>query len=212
MDNQSTITEKIWSPAGLTKFRKSVGYSLTRLTVGMLAKTSVTPNAVSWFGFLVTLGAAGLIITGHLFAAGIVVIVAGFFDMLDGALARSTQQVTKFGAILDSTLDRFSEGALLLSVLAVYVGQQSPLGIWLVGLALIGSYLVSYIRARAEAMGYQCDVGIFTRPERVIALALGLLLSPVNTSFLTAALGIIAILSLISAGQRLQQAWRETKK
>ena len=189
-----------------------VGYSLTRLTVRPLAKTSVTPNTISWFGFLVTLGAAALIITGHFFAAGIVVIVAGFFDMLDGALARSTEQVTKFGAILDSTLDRFSEAALLLSILAVYARQQSPLGIWLVGLALLGSYLVSYIRARAEAMGYQCDVGIFTRPERVIALALGLLLSPINIAFLTAALAIIAFFGFVTAGQRLFHAWRETKK
>ena len=195
-----------------TGFRRALGHYMTSLTVQLLAKTSVTPNAISWFGVLLTLGAAALIITGHLFAAGIMVLVAGFFDMLDGALARTTQQVTKFGAILDSTLDRFSEAALLLSLLAVYAGQQSFLGIWAAGIALVSSYLVSYIRARAEGMGIDCEVGVFARPERVITLALGLLLSPINQAFLMAALGIIAAFSFVSAGQRLYHSWRETKK
>ena len=195
-----------------TGFRRTLGYNLTRLTVQVLAKTSITPNTVSWFGVLLTLVAAALIITNHLFAGGIMVLVAGFFDMLDGALARSTQRVTKFGAILDSTLDRFSEAVLLLSLLAVYAAQQSMLGIWAVGLALIGSYLVSYIRARAEGMGIDCEVGVFARPERVVTLALGLLFAPINSAFLTAALGIIIVFSFISAGQRLYHAWRETQK
>ena len=193
-------------------FRRTVGYYLTQLPVQLLAKTSITPNAVSWFGVLITLVAAALIITGHLLAAGITVLAAGFFDMLDGALARSTDRVSKFGAILDSTLDRFSEAALLLSLLAVYAGQQSMLGIWAVGLALLGSYLVSYIRARAEGVGIDCEVGIFARPERVVVLALGLLLAPVNYVFLTAALGIIIVFSFIAAGQRLYHAWRQTLK
>jgi len=206
------MTEARAAEAKKSGFRRTVGYYLTQLPAQLLAKTSITPNAVSWFGVLLTLGAAALIITGHLFAAGIMVLVAGFFDMLDGALARSTQRVTKFGAILDSTLDRFSEAALLLSLLAVYAGQQSMLGIWAVGLALLGSYLVSYIRARAEGMGIDCEVGIFARPERVITLALGLLLAPVNSAFLTAALGIIIVFSFIAAGQRLHHSWIETRK
>ena len=198
--------------AKTTGFRRTLGNNLTRLIVKLLAKTSITPDAISWFGVLLTLVAAALIITGNLFAGGIMVLVAGFFDMLDGALARSTQRVTKFGAILDSTLDRFSEAALLLSLLAVYAARQNMLGIWAVGLALLGSYLVSYIRARAEGMGIDCEVGFFARPERVVVLALGLLLAPFNRAFLTAALGIIFVFSFISAGQRLHRAWRETQK
>ena len=193
-------------------FRRTLGYYLTQLPVQLLAKTALTPNAVSWLGVLLTLATAALIISGQLFAGGIMVLVAGFFDMLDGALARSTNRVSKFGAILDSTLDRFSEAAILLSLLAVYARQQSMLGIWAVGLALLGSYLVSYIRARAEGMGIDCEVGVFARPERVVTLALGLLLAPVNSTFLTAALGIIIVFSFVSAGQRLHRAWVETKK
>jgi len=209
---KTAIHVKPMTEAKTTGFRRTLGNNLTRLIVKLLAKTSITPDAISWFGVLLTLVAAALIITGNLFAGGIMVLVAGFFDMLDGALARSTQRVTKFGAILDSTLDRFSEAALLLSLLAVYAARQNMLGIWAVGLALLGSYLVSYIRARAEGMGIDCEVGFFARPERVVVLALGLLLAPFNRAFLTAALGIIIVFSFISAGQRLHRAWRETQK
>ncbi|MEK7353998.1 MAG: CDP-alcohol phosphatidyltransferase family protein [Chloroflexota bacterium] len=212
MEKQTVVPLKQMAETKASGFRRTLGYYLTQLPVQLLAKTSVTPNAVSWFGVLLTLAAAVLIITGQLFVAGIMVLVAGFFDMLDGALARSTNRVSKFGAILDSTLDRFSEAVLLLSLLAVYAAQQSMLGIWAVGLALLGSYLVSYIRARAEGMGIDCEVGIFARPERVVALALGLLLAPINSAFLTAALGVIIVFSFIAAGQRLYHAWIETKK
>lgn len=212
MANQTIIAQKPMSAAGFNKFRKTIGYHLTSFISGLLAKTSVTPDAVSWFGMLLTIGAAALIASGQLFWGGIAVIIAGFFDMLDGALARRTDRVTKFGAILDSTLDRFSEAVLLLALLPVYAKQGSLPGIWAAGLALLGSYLVSYIRARAEGMGIQCEVGIFTRPERVITLVLGLLLSGINMLFLTAALGIIAVLGFISAGQRLLHSWRETQK
>ena len=212
MANQTIVSQKTPAVAGFNKFRKTVGIQLTGFTVGLLAKTSVTPNAVSWFGLVLTIGAAALIASGQLFLGGFAVIISGFFDMLDGALARRTERVTKFGAILDSTLDRFSEAALLLALLPVYAHQGSLLGIWAVGLALLGSYLVSYIRARAEGMGIDCEVGVFTRPERVIALALGLLLSRINIAFLTAALVIIAVFGFISAGQRLYHAWRETQK
>lgn len=211
MAKQTVVHQKPVSAAKLERIRRTAGGYFTRLVVPLLARTSVTPNAISWFGVLLTLGAAALIVSGQLFVGGLAVIVAGLFDTLDGALARSIGRVTRFGAILDSTLDRFSEAVLLLSLLPVYARQQSTLGIIVVGLALIGSYLVSYIRARAEAMGIECGVGVFTRPERVAVLALGLLLSPINLAFLTGALAIIAVLGFISAGQRLYHAWRETK-
>ena len=105
----------------LPEARKTVAYYLTQPVVRLLAKTPITPNTITWFGFLVTVGAAALIITGHLFAAGFVVLIAGFFDMLDGALARSTNRTTQFGAVLDSTLDRLAEAVLLLGILVFYV-------------------------------------------------------------------------------------------
>jgi CDP-diacylglycerol--glycerol-3-phosphate 3-phosphatidyltransferase len=150
-------------------------------------------------------------VTGHLLAAGVVTLVAGFFDMLDGALARVTERITRFGAILDSTLDRLSEAVLLLSLLALFVREQEVAGSLLVGIALLGSLMVSYIRARMEGLGIECKAGLFTRPERVIILALGLLLSQFDHA-LIAALGLISILSFYTVVERLVYAWRQTKE
>lgn len=194
----------------LSEFRKTGAYYLTQPVVRFLVKTSITPTAITFFGFLLTLGAAALIITTHLFAAGFVVLVAGLFDMLDGALARSTNRATHFGAFLDSTLDRLAEAVLLLSILFLYAGEQSVTGILLVGAALLGSLLVSYIRARAEAQGLECQVGLFTRPERVIVLALGLLLSQLANALIIA-LAIIVVFSFITAGQRVLYVWQQTR-
>jgi len=169
----------------------------------------LTPGAISWFGFILALGAAALIITAHPFAAGFVVLVAGFFDILDGALARRTGKATPFGGVLDSTLDRLSEAAVLLAILLAFGG--SALVVLLVCLALIGSLLVSYVRARAEGAGLECGVGIFTRAERVIMLALGLLLSDIAYA-LVIALAIIAVFSFFTFGQRLVYVWQQTRK
>ncbi len=194
----------------LSEFRKTADYYLTRLVVRLLAKTPIAPNTITWFGFLLNLGAAALIITEHLFAAGFVVLIAGFFDMLDGALARSTERVTRFGAILDSTLDRLSESVLLLSILVIYAREQLTSGILVVGLALLGSLLVSYIKARAEALGLECEVGLFTRPERVVVLALGLLLSQIDHALIVA-LCIVVVFSFVTVSQRLLYVWQQTK-
>jgi CDP-diacylglycerol--glycerol-3-phosphate 3-phosphatidyltransferase len=210
LETQGTPREQR-SLTGLSEFRKTAGNRLTRLIVQLLSKTPVSPDVITWTGFLLTLGAAALIITEHLFAAGFVVLIAGFFDMLDGALARTTNRVTRFGGILDSTLDRLSEAALLLGILVVYAREQSMLGIIFVGLVLISSLLVSYIKARAEALGLECEVGLFTRPERVVVLAIGLLLSQIDYA-LTVVLGIIMVFSFFTAGQRLLHVWRQTIK
>jgi len=185
--------------------RRTVGNYLTQPVVRFLARISVTPSIITWFGFLLAVGAAALIVTGHLFAAGFVVLFAGFFDMLDGALARYTNQTTCFGAVLDSTLDRLSEAVLLIGIL-LYVGNQSLVAVLLVFLALFGSLLVSYIRARAEALDLECQVGFFTRVERVIVLALGLLLNQI-----VIALVIIVVFSFFTFGQRLIYVWQQTR-
>lgn len=176
--------------------------------VRVLARTPVTPNALSWSGFILALGAAALIIAGYPLGAGIVLLVAGFFDILDGALARLIKKATPFGAVLDATLDRLSEGVVLLAILAVYAIQASLWGVVLVGAALVLSQLVSYIRARSEAQGLACKVGIFTRAERVIVLALGLLLSRFEPA-LTIALAVIVVFSVVTVIQRLVQAGRQ---
>jgi len=194
----------------LVEIRETAAHYLTQPVVRLLAKTSITPNALTWFGFLLSVGAAALIVTEHLFAAGFIVLVAGLFDMLDGALARHTNKTTRFGAVLDSTLDRITEAVLLLGLLVLYAREQSIVGILLVGIALPSSLLVSYTRAIAEAAGLDCKVGLFTRAERVIVLALGLLLSQIDYALITA-LGIIALFSLFTVGQRLLHVRRQMK-
>jgi CDP-diacylglycerol--glycerol-3-phosphate 3-phosphatidyltransferase len=196
--------------AKLSEGRKLMAYYITQPAAELLAKTSIKPNIITWLGFLVTLGAAALIATDHLLAAGVVVLVAGFFDMLDGALARRAKQTTRFGALLDSTLDRLSEGMLLLGILILGLKDQSTAIVLLVFFALIGSLLVSYVKARAESLGLECQVGLFTRGERVPVLALGLLLSQFNYALITA-LAIIVIFSFITAAQRVLYVWQQTK-
>lgn len=197
--------------AKIVEIRESLAYFLTRPIVRLLARTAVTPNILTWFGFLVTVGAGVLIVTGHLFAAGFVVLAAGLFDIMDGALARYTNQVTRFGGVLDSIIDRLAEAVLLVSLLVLYAREQSLIGTLLVGIALSGSLLVSYIRARAEAAGFECKVGIFTRGERVLVLALGLLLSQFDYALIVA-LGVIALFSIFTASQRLLHVWQQTRR
>ena len=194
----------------LAEIRNSTAHYLTQPAAKLLAKTPVTPDSLTWFGFLLTLFAGALIITRNLFAAGFVVLIAGFFDMLDGALARLTNRTTRFGAVLDSTLDRIAEAVILLSLLVLYAQEQSVLGSLLVGITLLGSFLVSYVRARTEALGIECKAGLFTRPERVIILALGLLFSRIDYALITA-LAVIAALSFFTAIQRLIYAWQRTR-
>ena len=198
--------------AKIAEAHKVIAYYLTYPAAHLLARTSISPNTITWLGFLITLSAASLIATGYLFAAGWVVLIAGFFDILDGALARHTNKVTSFGAFLDSTLDRLSEIVILLGILLLSLQQQQAgLIILLTYLAMIGSFLVSYTRARAEALGIACEVGFFTRAERVVILSLGLLLSHINYALIVA-LALIALFSFITTGQRIVYSWRQTKK
>lgn len=194
----------------LANVRKGMAEHLTQPVARLLAKTPITPNTITWSGFLLAVGAAALILDGNLFAAGLVVLIAGFFDLLDGALARFTNQITRFGAILDSTLDRLGEAAVLLGILILYAREQSVAGVLLVGIVLLGSLMVSYVRARIETLGVECKVGLFTRAERVIILAIGLLLSRIDYA-LIAALIIIAVLSFFTVGQRLRYGWHQTR-
>ena len=194
----------------LSQVRSIIARYLTKPVVQLLARTPITPSTITWLGFLLAVGAAVLIVTEHLFAAGFVVLVASFFDILDGALARHTNQTTRFGAFLDSVIDRLSEAVLLLGILVLYARGQSLAPILIVFVALISSLLVSYIRARAEALGLECRVGLFTRAERVVVLALGLLLSWIDSALIIA-LALIAVLSFFTAAQRLIYVWKQTR-
>jgi CDP-diacylglycerol--glycerol-3-phosphate 3-phosphatidyltransferase len=194
----------------LENARRTLANSITPPLTRLMARTPLSPDVVTCLGFLVNVGAALLVAFDHFLAAGVLVLVAGLFDLLDGALARLTNRVSRFGGILDSTLDRLSEAAVLLAVLVVFARDQHVYYCLLVGVTLLGSLMVSYIRARIEALGIKCEAGIFTRPERVILLALGLMLNQFNYALISA-LGVIAFFSWITVVERLVYAWRNAR-
>jgi len=194
----------------LEGMRRGLARHFTVPVVSVIAKIGITPDGLTWFGFLFTVAAAVLAGFGFLFWAGLTSLFAAFFDALDGALARYLNRVTVFGGVLDSTLDRLSEGAMLVGILVWYLNTANERPVFpalLVGITLIASYTVSYIRARAEGAGLKCEVGISTRPERVILTSIGLLVGQV-----TIALIIIAAMSTVTVVQRLYHVWRETRK
>jgi CDP-diacylglycerol--glycerol-3-phosphate 3-phosphatidyltransferase len=172
-----------------------------------LGRTPLTPNQITVVGVALTFAAAGLVAFGQLRWAGVVLIFAGTCDILDGALARSTKASYPYGAFLDSTLDRYSEGAIYLGLAAYFVTIQGPLQRWLVlatMAALAGSFLVSYVRARAQSLGFTCETGLFARPERVVLTVIGLLLGgPV----LYGVVFLLAIVTNITALQRIREVW-----
>ena len=154
------------------------------------------------------LGSIYLLASGAFFWAGCLILGASIFDMLDGAVARVKNETSRFGAFLDSTLDRYSEAFVYFGLLLYY--QQtihSSYEIILIYTSVIGSFLVSYIRARAEALGFDCKVGLLERPERIILVVLGLL-----SGWTSVMLWALAILTHITALQRLIYVWRQSQE
>jgi CDP-diacylglycerol--glycerol-3-phosphate 3-phosphatidyltransferase len=197
--------------SSLQEFRRKAASVLTRPLVPLVHKLKLTPDAMTLTGLALNLAAAVVIAFGHLLIGGIVFLLAGLFDLLDGALARYMEKVTRFGALFDSTVDRITEGAIFLSFIFITGSGVWPfsvtLQLLLIFLAMIGSFMTSYIRARAEALNIDCTVGLFTRVERVIILASGLLLNQVFV-----ALAIVVVLSFVTAGQRFVHVWRQAGK
>ena len=172
-----------------------------------IGRVPLTPNQVTLVGFSLTVVASGLAAFGQLRWAGIVLIFAGTCDILDGALARSTHASYPYGAFLDSTLDRYSEGAVYIGLAAYFMTIGGPLQRWLVLAtlaALAGSFLVSYVRARAQSLGFSCETGLFARPERVVVTVIGLIVGGV---VLYGVVFLLAILTNLTALQRIREVW-----
>jgi CDP-diacylglycerol--glycerol-3-phosphate 3-phosphatidyltransferase len=176
-----------------------------------LGRVPLTPNQVTVVGLLLTFAAAILVAFGELRWAGVVLIVAGTCDILDGALARSTHTSYPYGAFLDSTLDRYSEGAIYIGLAAYFMTAGGPYQRWLVlatFAALAGSFLVSYVRARAQSLGFTCESGLFARPERVVVTVIGLVFSGVLGGWpLYAVVFLLAVLTNLTALQRIREVW-----
>lgn len=186
-----------------------------------LASAGVHPNILTTIGVFINVGCGVLFGFGEFFWAGIVLIVANLFDMLDGNVARLTGNVTKFGGFLDSSLDRLSDMVSLLGIMIFYAGnspQHSLLNVFLAGTGLIGSVMVSYTTARAEALGVKANVGFLQRPERIVLLIIGALSTwDWNSDFflfnrMPQVLWIFAIASVWTFIQRMIFTWQEFRK
>jgi CDP-diacylglycerol--glycerol-3-phosphate 3-phosphatidyltransferase len=190
----------------LERWRRETGRRIASPIAGVLSRGRLTPDMLTIAGLLLSLLCAYLVVVGQLLLAGLVLLASGLCDMLDGALARHVAKSSRFGAILDSTLDRASEAAVFCALTVAYASKGSMLA-GIVALAvLVGSFLVSYIRARAEGLGLQCRAGLFTRPERVIVLAAGLL-----TSYVMPALWVLLGGVYFTVIQRLAHVHKESR-
>ena len=173
-----------------------------------LELTGISPNALTVIGFLLTLVVAGVLATGNLLLGGLLLIFAALFDTLDGALARHSNQVSVFGAFLDSTMDRYSEAITLIALILYYANQpDGALPVVLLALTMAGSFMVSYTRARAEAVNIECKEGFFQRTERIVVLIIGLV-----TGWMMPVLWILAIFTNLTALQRIVDVYRKTGK
>lgn len=161
------------------------------------------PNLFTLLGFFVTLLASFLVLRGFWFWAGLAIVVSGLFDLMDGVIARRLKKVTLFGAFFDSVMDRYSDLLFLMALLIRYL-IEGLLGMAILAAAVsVGTALIPYIRARAEAIQIPCDVGLMERAERIILLSLGLLLN-----WMGPILWIMAILTHLTALQRIHHVWK----
>lgn len=176
-----------------------------------LGALGLTPNVLTLIGLGLMCVIGVVIASGHFVLAGVLIIVAGIFDALDGSLARLTNRVTRFGAFLDSTTDRFAEGALFLGMLYAFVQRGTIFVVYLIFLALLGSLMVSYARARAEGIGVPCKEGMLTRFERIALIVMGLLATALwGDTPLIIVLGFLAIFTNLTAAQRMWLVYRAT--
>lgn len=180
---------------------------ITQPLVRGLARLNLHPNAITIAGFLLNVGAAAIVATGRVAWGGLATLLASSTDALDGTLARLTAKQSRFGAFLDSTLDRLSEGVVFLGLVVYFIGEGAFTGVYLTTLALLGSVMVSYTRARAEGLGYTCKVGLLTRPIRVLILGVGML-----TPWLVPTLVLLVVLTWVTVLQRVMHVYRESRR
>src|SRR5436853_2679116 len=201
-------------------FGASIGRAGQRIIdalVRWLAHGHISPNLLTLVGVSINVGSGLLFGFGRFFWAGVVLIIANLFDMLDGQVARLSGRVTRFGGFLDSSLDRLSDMVVFVGLMVFYARDteyHSTLNVFLAGAAMMGSVMVSYASARAESLIPKCDVGFLRRPERVVLLIIGgLSTHPGSQNFfanrMPAVLWILAVGSYWTFAHRMYHTWRE---
>jgi CDP-diacylglycerol--glycerol-3-phosphate 3-phosphatidyltransferase len=180
---------------------------IIRLIVRGLALSKINPNVLTFLGLVINAVAATFLAMGQFRKAGFIIIFAGLFDMVDGRVARETNQVTRFGAFFDSVLDRYSDLALLIGLLVYYGTISRPFYVVLTAIVMAASVMISYARSRAENIIPTCKVGFLERPERVVLLIIGALfdrMAPV--------LWVIAVLGNITVIHRMIFTYQDAKR
>ena len=189
--------------------------------VRALAAAGVHPNILTAIGVSINVGCGVLFGLGEFFWAGVVLIVANLFDMLDGNVARRTGNVTKFGSFLDSSLDRLSDMVVFVGIMMFYAGnapQHSLLNVFLAGVGMMASVMVSYTTARSEGLGVKANVGFLQRPERIVLLIIGALSTwDWNSDFflfnrMPQVLWVLAVGSVWTLIHRMYFIWKEFRK
>jgi CDP-diacylglycerol---glycerol-3-phosphate 3-phosphatidyltransferase len=192
--------------------------SLASRSIGGLARTRVTPNALTTAGVSLCLAASVVVFLEnrnpwlYYWAGAVMFVVGSILDILDGALARAGGKTTPFGAFLDSTTDRIGEGAMIGAIALVFHRHDLPVALAIAFAAVAGSFLVSYTRARAEALGLRGDVGVGSRAERVVVITAGLVLAPISIWLLVAAISLLAATAWITVLQRVLHVRRQLRE
>jgi CDP-diacylglycerol--glycerol-3-phosphate 3-phosphatidyltransferase len=192
---------------------KEAGRTLLNPVVRLAVALHLTPNAITVIGFVIVAAAAALVGTGNLVAGAVVLTVGSLLDAVDGALARATGAGSTFGSFLDSTLDRAAEAVLYAGIAAYFLGTatEPTIPVLLALLALAGSFMVSYTRARAEGIGLTASVGLAPRMERLVLVVVGIGLAGIGFGIgLIGALAIVATLSVATTAQRIWHVRRLT--
>jgi CDP-diacylglycerol--glycerol-3-phosphate 3-phosphatidyltransferase len=203
--------EMTWTSA----FGKGCGFILQKIVNG-LSLTRISPNILTFMGLVINTGAGFLFgyanaqnnVRMFIYAA-LVIIGAGIFDMVDGRVARQTQQVTVFGAFFDSVIDRYSDVALFFGLLVYYARADRLFYVFLAAFVMVTSLMVSYTRARAEALIGSCKVGFMERPERVVLIILGALFN--RWGAMAPVLWVLAVLSTITVIHRIRYTYEQTR-
>lgn len=173
----------------------------------VLGRLGLTPNMLTLIGLVSIWFSAVILALGYTTWGGVLFLFSGMLDALDGTLARLTNRKTRFGAFLDSTCDRYADAAILIGMMIPFLQAGQPTQVILAFVALVGSVLISYTRARAEGLGIECRVGLLTRLERFLIIAVGLILNQVTWT-----LWILAVLTNLTALQRVVYVWQITRR
>jgi len=186
-------------------FGSQFGHILDKPLASLAKKITLNPNTITIIGFILTIFAA-FILTQHLFWGGLLILFSGFFDMLDGIVARTHRKTSQFGAFLDSVLDRYSDSFLFFGLAWHFFEADSLTGVFLSLFTMVGALLISYTRARAEGLGQDCKVGLMERPERIVLMAFGAL-----SGWIIPIMWLMLILTHVTVIHRIYHVWKVMK-